>query len=210
MEIRLEKVEKTFENKVILNNINYTFLPNKLIGITGKSGSGKTTLLNCIGLLESITKGQIFYNNNNVTKLSAKNRQKYYKKHIGFLFQNSGLVDSWTVNQNLDIGLAFIKASRKEKLQIKNDALKVVNLENMLNNKIYTLSGGEQQRVALARLLIKQTQVILCDEPSAALDEYNTEIVLNVLKSEAQKGKIVIVSSHDSFITKRCSELLEL
>jgi putative ABC transport system ATP-binding protein len=112
MEITLQNLYKEFFGKLILSNINYKFLPNRLIGITGKSGAGKTTLINCIGLLEPITKGRIYYDNRDVTKIKNSLRQKYYKDVIGFLFQNNGLIDSWNANANLDIGLEFIRKSK--------------------------------------------------------------------------------------------------
>jgi putative ABC transport system ATP-binding protein len=201
--IQLMRVGKSFGSKRLFYVDNLNLISGDLIAISGVSGSGKSTFLYCLGLVEKFSEGKIFFDNIDVTSLSESKKLKLYKHDIGFLFQNYGLIDDITVSKNLDIVVNNRKDSGN-KLELKVNALKKVGLENKLNTLVYTLSGGEQQRVAAAMLIIKQPRLILCDEPSAALDRANAQIVMDVLRDFSEQGSLVLVASHDQFIIDLC------
>lgn len=129
----------------------------------------------------------------------------YFRTKIGFLFQNFALVDNKTVKENLNL----IRKDCKTDLSIE-DALQIVGLVEKINKKVYTLSGGEQQRVALARLMLKKCDIVLADEPTGSLDRKNAESVLNILKQLNEKGKTIILVTHDEYIKKQGNTVVSL
>ena len=129
----------------------------------------------------------------------------YFKTKIGFLFQNFALVENKTVKENLRL----VKRDCKNDVSIE-EALQIVDLSDKLNQKIYTLSGGEQQRIALARLMIKKCDIILADEPTGSLDKKNSDMVMDILKSLNKKGKTIIIVTHDEEIKKSGKRVVEL
>lgn len=144
-------------------------------------------------------------------KLSAQDRRAFFKGTLGFLFQNYGLVDSWTVRQNLEVPLKMRKGlARKDYPSVCRDVLKRVGLEGMEKEKIYTLSGGEQQRVALARLMLKKPTIILADEPTSSLDAANSRMVMEVLREFADQGATVLISTHGQEAIDACDGTLRI
>ncbi|MDA9470746.1 hypothetical protein C240_887 [Enterococcus sp. 5H] len=170
-----------------------------MLGIIGASGCGKTTLLNCIGQLEKLTHGSIIYGDNQITK---KNKKNFFKYEAGFLFQNFALMDNETVKENL-------KIVSDDESRIKS-LLKKHGIGELLNSKVYELSGGEQQRVALVRLILKNPKIIFADEPTASLDKKNGEFVMEVLKDFSSQGKIVLVVTHNQDFIKYFDRIINL
>jgi putative ABC transport system ATP-binding protein len=210
VDIIIRNLSKSFDGRTLWKNLNYNISAGKMTAITGKSGSGKTTLLNCIGLLENIDTGQVIFGENDVTRSSYRKKLKLFRHTIGFLFQNYGLISEWTVDKNLDIALEYSKIPKNRRTGDKLRILEYVGLKSKAHAKVYSLSGGEQQRVALAKLVLKEAKIILCDEPSAALDEDNANIVVSLLKDLAYKGCTVIISTHDKSVVSQCDETIEL
>lgn len=207
MEIELKNIYKKFANKDLFNGFNLTVEKGEMVAITGRSGKGKSTLLNIIGLLERPDAGDVIIQGNK-NPWSEKKQISLYRYTIGYLFQNYALIDQETVSKNLDIALAYIKSPNKQKL--KEEALERVGLLDMLNSKVYQLSGGEQQRIALARLMLKKNDIILADEPTGSLDLTNRDHVLDILKSLNKDGKTVIIVTHDPKVAEECSRIVEL
>ena len=170
---------------------------------SGPSGCGKTTLLNMIGAIEKIDIGEITVNGIDIK--NKRNHLNYFRTKIGFLFQNFALVDNKTVKENLKL----IRKDCKTNLSIE-EALRIVGLNEKLNKKVYTLSGGEQQRVALARLMLKKCDIILADEPTGSLDKNNADTVLSILKKLNKQGKTIILVTHDEEIKKQGSRVVNL
>ncbi|MEG2773562.1 MAG: ATP-binding cassette domain-containing protein, partial [Lactococcus sp.] len=129
---------------------------------------------------------------------------------ISFLFQDFGLVEEETINFNLEIGLKYSKLSRKEKVKQKKEALNAVNLNKKLSTTISSLSGGEKQRVALARIILKPSILILADEPTGSLDSLNRDIVTDILFKQSIDGKAVIIVTHDEELAKKGNKTIEL
>lgn len=188
--IEVKNLTKRFGDHTLYENLNFTINDRDFIIISGESGKGKTTLLNMIGSLEKPTSGQIIIDGLDVSK--RKNPKKLFSDKIGFLFQNFVLMEDKTVEQNLRI----IKNRDSSNITIM-EALKKVGLADKLKSKVYTLSGGEQQRIALARLMIKKCDIVLADEPTGSLDRKNADIVFHLLKELNNMGKTVIIVSHD-------------
>ncbi|WP_346887374.1 ATP-binding cassette domain-containing protein [Clostridium sp. UBA1056] len=201
--IEIKNISKKFDDNTIFSDFNLTIEDGDFIIFSGPSGCGKTTLLNMIGAIENIDGGEIIVDGMDIK--DKRNHLKYFRTKIGFLFQNFALVDNKTVKENLK----FIRKDCKTSLSIE-EALKIVGLEEKLNKKVYTLSGGEQQRVALARLMLKKCDVILADEPTGSLDKKNAKDVLNILKQLNEQGKTIILVTHDEDIKKQGNRVVNL
>ena len=204
--IEIKNLNKKFNDKVIFNNLNLTIEDGEMLAISGASGSGKTTLLNILGKLDKEYDGNIIIDNKNLKTITQTN---YLRNTIGYLFQNYALADNLTVTRNLDFSLKY---SDDKSLEAKENALEMVGLDpkEYLNKKIYTLSGGEQQRVALARLFLKPCSIILADEPTGSLDVRNRDVVLEILRKMNEHGKTVIVVTHDPYVLTVCDRVIKI
>lgn len=171
--------------------------------ISGESGSGKTTLLNMIGALERIDSGQITVEGIDIMR--RRNQLSYYRNTVGFLFQNFVLLEEKTVYQNLNM----IRKGNRSTISIQ-EALEKVGMSDFVNAKVYTLSGGEQQRIALARLMVKKCDLILADEPTGSLDEKNAKKVMSILKQMNEKGTTIILVTHSEELKQQGGRVIEL
>ncbi|MEG2923554.1 MAG: ABC transporter ATP-binding protein [Oscillospiraceae bacterium] len=196
--IEITSLKKSYGEHVIFNNFSANIKDNEFVIFSGSSGCGKSTLLNILGWIEAYDSGSVTVDGFNLSKKNQ--RLKYYREKVGFLFQNFALVDNKTVKQNLDM----VHKEARTTLDVK-DALSAVGLPDVLNQKVYTLSGGEQQRVALARLMMKKCDIILADEPTGSLDRKNADIVTEILKKLQENGKTIIVATHDEQM-KKCGD----
>lgn len=205
--VELENVSKSYGDKNVLNNLSFKIKEGTFNVIMGASGSGKSTILNIIGLLDKATSGDvILFGQKNIRPFSMKAEQML-KNKIGYLFQNFALIENETVANNLKLALENVRGNKKEKISV---ALKEVGLEGYENKKIFKCSGGEQQRVAIARLLLKPCELILADEPTGSLDIKNREIVVKLLKNMQEQGKTIIVVSHDPFFEEIADNIIDL
>ncbi len=201
--ISIRNLQKSFDDKVLFDNFNLDIPDGSFVVISGESGSGKSTLLNMIGGIEEPDSGTITVDGFDVTGKGSK--RKYYRDVVGFLFQNFALLENKTVKENLEM----IQKAGRSGVEI-GEALDKVGLTDVLNKKVYKLSGGEQQRIALARLMIKKCSVILADEPTGSLDKRNSEVVMSVLHDLNLQGKTVIVVTHDEGIVSRADNVVYL
>lgn len=201
--VEIKNLKKSFGDRVLFNDLNMKIDDGEFVVFSGMSGCGKTTLLNMIGSLESIDEGQIIVDGIDISL--RKNQQKYLSQKVGFLFQNFALIEDKTVLDNLEI----IKKSNRSDVTI-DEALESVGLLDAKNKKIYTLSGGEQQRIALARLMIKKCDLILCDEPTGSLDRENGEKIMSIIWDMNKKGKTVILVTHDEKYKHNGGRIVEI
>ena len=199
--IRIENLNKSFGDHYIFKNFTFTIKQGDFVIFSGKSGSGKTTLLNMIGGIEQFDSGMILIddldlsNNNDIIKL--------YREKIGFLFQNFALVEYKTVEENI----LMIDKKYRNDVTVAS-VLDKVGLSGYEKRKIFTLSGGEQQRIAIARLLMKKCSIVLADEPTGSLDSYNAEIVMKHINELNKIGKTIIMVTHDEKLKKLGKEPL--
>lgn len=201
--IELNNVNKKYGDKVLFSNYNLHIAKGEFVVISGESGSGKTTLLNMIGALERIDSGQITVEGIDIMR--RRNQSSYYRNTVGFLFQNFVLLEEKTVYQNLNM----IRKGNRSTISIQ-EALEKVGMSDFVNAKVYTLSGGEQQRIALARLMVKKCDLILADEPTGSLDEKNAKKVMSILKQMNEKGTTIILVTHSEELKQQGGRVIEL
>ncbi|MFR1740002.1 MAG: ATP-binding cassette domain-containing protein [Clostridia bacterium] len=205
--VEVLNVSKSFGDKTIFEDYTYQFKKGCFYIIRGESGCGKSTLLNMIGLLDKPDSGQICLYGNQVKSIHSKQARLYRKEKLGYVFQNYVLIEDETVYNNLKLVLPLID---KNNDKLISEALKQVGLENYENKKIYTLSGGEQQRISIARLLIKKCEIILADEPTGNLDKKNSDIIFNVFKYLKDQGKTIIMVTHSHVELDFVDEFIDL
>lgn len=206
--IKVEHLTKKFKEKTIFENIKCNLEAGKSYAIVGNSGAGKTTFLNVISGLEEPTSGKVIIDD---LLVNTKNQRKLYREYCGFVFQNFALIDTETVRQNLRLGLANQKLAKTVADAKMKAALSQVGLASIpLNQKIYTLSGGEQQRVALARIILKEPKIIFADEPTGSLDTDNGQIVLKTLLTNFGPTVTVVIATHDSAVWQQCDYVIKI
>ena len=203
----LVKEYGTDNNKVIANdNISFEIDEGEFVVILGPSGAGKSTLLNIIGGMDSATSGSINVFGKEIVGLNDKELTKYRREDIGFVFQFYNLIPNLTVLENVELAGQIVKQSKPAE-----DILKQVGLENRMNNFPSQISGGEQQRVAIARAIAKNPQLLLCDEPTGALDYKTGKNILNILKEYCKNEKrTVIIITHNSSIAQAADKVIEI
>ncbi|MBR0528623.1 MAG: ATP-binding cassette domain-containing protein [Ruminococcus sp.] len=201
--IELKNVTKAFGTNILFSGLTFDIKDGDFVVFSGKSGCGKSTMLNLIGGIEKVTEGNIIVDGMDITK--NINRVKYFSEKVGFLFQNFALSENKTVLKNLEM------VAKKNRTEVSIDeALREVGMLAKKNEKVFTLSGGEQQRIALARLMIKKCDIILADEPTGSLDKGNATTVIDILKKLNDKGKTVIMVTHDEELKKVGKRIIAL
>ena len=203
----LVKEYGTDNNKVIANdNISFEIDEGDFVVILGPSGAGKSTLLNIIGGMDSATSGSINVFGKEIVGLNDKELTRYRREDIGFVFQFYNLIPNLTVLENVELAGQIVKQSKPAE-----DILKQVGLEHRMNNFPSQISGGEQQRVAIARAIAKNPQLLLCDEPTGALDYKTGKNILNILKEYCKNEKrTVIIITHNSSIAQAADKVIEI
>lgn len=201
--IHIQKLCKAFGDRVLFHDYDLTVAAGEYVTFAGASGCGKTTLLHMIGALEPVDSGHILVDGLDISK--RRHQARYFSETVGFLFQNFALMEDKTVAQNLRL----IRGKNRSDVTLE-EALARVGLSDKLHSRVYTLSGGEQQRVALARLMLKRCSLILADEPTGSLDRTNADAVMDILESLNREGKTVLVVTHDEEIMRRSHRLIRL
>jgi len=196
MKIEIKNISKDINGKKIIKDINWKINSGTLVSIKGNSGSGKTTLLNIISLLDKPTVGKILFDEKEVTNIKLRKKRELFKYNIGFIFQNYGLLENSSVKDNLQMGLRFQKLNNKQKRLKMEAVLEQVNLSLDLSEKVTSLSGGEQQRIGLARCILKNSNLIIADEPTASLDSENENMMMRKFKELKNKGCTIILTTH--------------
>ena len=183
----------------------------EMISIIGPSGSGKTTLLNIIGGLDQATAGIVHVGNTEVTALSTSQLVEYRRKTVGHIFQTLNLIPTLTAAENIELPMIALGVSRKKRKERIEELLEIIGLTERANHKPEELSGGEQQRVAIAVALANDAPVILADEPTGELDTVNSKIVVDYLvKVNRELGKTIIMVTHDSSVARAADRILRI
>ena len=202
--ITLTKLTKSFGTRVLWENLDLTVEPGRMLALVGASGSGKTTLLNCMGLLEKPSGGRILFEGTDVTRMGPGKQRRFRRDHLGYLFQNYALIENATVTANLDV------VGRRGTRPDQAAALERVGLAGRGKEKVHYLSGGEQQRVALARLMVKKPSLVLADEPTGALDADNGAMVVDVLRQMSREGCAVVIATHNDAVRDACDSAFDV
>lgn len=200
MTIDLLNVSKSFGSKKIFTDLNLKFESGKSYALIGGSGSGKSTLLNIIGRLEKIDSGNVLVDKQDIWKIKERT---FFKNTVGYVFQNYSLIDNKTVYDNLSL-------ITKDKKTITDVLEKVGLSSDYLHQKIYELSGGQAQRVAIARMLMKPRKIILADEPTGALDDEIGKEIIRLLLNEKDEDKYVIIATHDPAVYNEVDVIIDM
>lgn len=208
--IKIEHLAKSFGERTVFQDINLQFAAGKVYALIGNSGCGKTTLLNILAKLESYEKGSISISYRGQELKQIKSHH-FFKNELGYLFQNYGLLKNETIAANLELGLIGQKWTKQEKKKREEEVLEKVGLNYLtLDQKIYELSGGEAQRVALAKVILKDPPLILADELTAVLDPETSQEIMNLLLSLKKPDRLIIFATHNPVIWEKADEVIRL
>ncbi|MGH3741558.1 MAG: ABC transporter ATP-binding protein [Micromonosporaceae bacterium] len=202
-------VRKQYGDRAVLDDFDLEIEAADMVALTGPSGTGKSTVLNLIGLLDAPDHGEVRIFGSKAPKPRTRAANRLLRRHLGYLFQNFAFIDSASVEENLEIALTYsgVRASKKRRIA---EALERVGLPGIERRKIFSLSGGEQQRVAVARLWLKPCEVVLADEPTGSLDDENRDIVLKLLQELNKAEKTIVIVTHDETVASSCSRTVTL
>ena len=208
--IKLSKVYKSFDKRVVLSDIALSVSNKEYVCITGESGAGKTTLLNLIGLLDKPDSGEISINGK--THFTSREILKLRRNFFGYIFQDYLLMNDKTVQENINISKNILKYENgKQDEKDINEIMERVRLDSAyLNKKVYQLSGGEQQKVAIARMLLKPYELVLADEPTGNLDYKNKNEIIEIFKEIKRNGKTIICVTHDKDVADSADRVINL
>lgn len=193
-----------------LDGLNLSLPRGSFVVVRGPSGCGKSTLLNLIGLLDRPTTGSLVVEGTELTTLDNAKAAWFRREYIGFLFQDAGLIEPMTVAMNVATPLIYRETPLGMRSDLTMAALEHVGLADRAGSAVGELSGGERQRVGLARALVTDPAILICDEPTAALDEQNSIAIAALLSARASEGRTVICSSHDPIVIARAGYVVPL
>lgn len=212
--IELKDVCKTYkygkEETKALDNINLTIKDGEFVAVIGNSGSGKSTLLNVIGCMDLMDSGSYILNGQEISGIKINKLHKARKESISFVFQNFALLNHYTVFENVEVPLLAKKVRKSERKRIVKEKLELMGIYDLKSKLPTKISGGQQQRCAIARALASDNNIILADEPPGALDSKTGEEIMNVLKELNGMGKTVIIVTHNMDIAKQTDRILEM
>ena len=211
--IELENIhvdlKSSFETINVLKGINLKIFKNESVGIIGESGAGKSTLIMCIAGLELISKGKILFNNLPIHNLKEDDLALYRSKNIGVIFQSFNLLPSMTALENVNLPIEISGNFKNNKMGM--ELLTAVGLKNRIFHYPHQLSGGEQQRVAIARSLISNPEILIADEPTGNLDKKNSEDVIKLIfQLKKDFGSTLILVTHDTSVAKLCDRIIKI
>ncbi|MGH3376033.1 MAG: ABC transporter ATP-binding protein [Actinoallomurus sp.] len=209
--IEIEKLSKSFGTRTIWSGVTLALNPGDMLALVGPSGSGKSTLLNCLGLLETPSAGAIRYEGKDIVQFGERAKRRFRRDALGYLFQNYALIENATVAVNLEIVAKPRSPLHRGRPRADTaEALERVGLAGREKEKVSRLSGGEQQRVALARLIVKQPALVLADEPTGALDHENTVMVVDTLREMSNAGCAVVIATHNDYVRDRSNTTFDV
>lgn len=204
MEIKADDICVSIHGKEILKDVNIEMRNGEMVAITGASGCGKTTLLNCLGLTQPIKGGKITIFGNDVTNWKDKEKTKFWQEHATFIYQDYGIIEEESVAFNITLN------KKEKKLSDVHKVLQQVGLKDKENDLAIILSGGEKQRLGIARAIFKKASIIYADEPTASLDTENRESIISLLRQCAKQGCIVVLATHDERLVNMCDKVIHL
>ena len=205
-----KKYGKKSTSFTALKDINLKIKKGESVAIVGKSGSGKSTLMHLIALLDKPTKGQVYIDGKNSTRLSNNELNRIRNRKFGFVFQQFFMNANDTVLENVLLPLKIAKVSRFKRKKLAEKALKIVELDKKAGNKANDLSGGQKQRVCIARAIVNDPEVIFADEPTGNLDSTTGEKITKLLFDLNKKGVTLIIVTHDEDLAKLCSRVIRI
>ena len=209
--LQVDALNKSFGSNTVLHNISFEIESGESVALVGPSGCGKSTLLNIIGLLETLDSGTINLEGKTYPSINSKKATLMRRTEINYLFQSFALINDWKVSKNLLLALQYTKLSKQEQERLIRTALENYGIGEKFDAVVNELSGGEKQRVAIVRAMIKPGNLILADEPTGSLDKAMATIVIDsLLDSVHANHKTLLMVTHDMGIAQRCDRIIEL
>lgn len=212
--IKLQNLSKVYRTEYMettaLNSINLHIAKGEFVAVMGPSGCGKSTLLNVVGMIDSPSAGEYYFDGEEVGHRSENDLVDLRKSNIGFIFQNFNLIDDLSVAENVDLPLLYMGLSKTERNRRVEEALTLVGLQSRARHKPLELSGGQQQRVAVARAVVGDPKLILADEPTGNLDTKNGDDVMNMLGMLRDKGVTILMVTHAPEHGARADRIIEM
>ncbi|ACN98484.1 lipoprotein-releasing system ATP-binding protein LolD [Sulfurihydrogenibium azorense Az-Fu1] len=208
--LSVKNIEKIIGQEKILKNVNLSVKKGEFLSIIGPSGSGKSTLLYILGLLDSPTSGEVIVEGSSVSFKDKNKLATFRNKKFGFVFQFHYLVNELTLEENVMVPMLKAKVDKKVAKEKANVLLEKLGLKGKENRKPYQISGGEQQRVSIARALSNDPDILIADEPTGNLDSKNTEKVMEIFKQINQEGKTIIMVTHETDLAERTDRIVKM
>ncbi|MEQ8953881.1 MAG: ABC transporter ATP-binding protein [Gammaproteobacteria bacterium] len=212
--IKLKKLSKVYRTAYMettaLNDINIHIGRGEFVAVMGPSGCGKSTLLNIVGMIDSPSSGEYFFDGEEIGHRSENELVDLRKNNIGFIFQNFNLIDDLSVAENVDLPLLYLGVPKKERRAKVARALELVGLDSRARHKPQELSGGQQQRVAVARSVVSDPKLILADEPTGNLDTKNGDEVMHMLDVLKQQGSTILMVTHSPEHGERADRIIHM
>lgn len=212
--IILKDIHKTYgkgnNSLEALKGIDLTINNGEMLAVMGASGSGKTTLLNIIGTIDRPTSGEYYIDSVRMDELSVKEMAVFRNRIFGFVMQDYALISHYSAMKNIMLPLHYTKLSRTEKKLRAMRLIEAMKLENRKDALPSQMSGGQKQRVAIARALVNDAKILLCDEPTGALDSANAKEIMSILKKLNSEGRTVVIVTHDHSIAQKCDRIVEI
>ena len=212
--ISLDNVSKIYGSGInkteALKGITIKVNKGEMVAIIGKSGSGKTTLLNILGGMDTATSGKYVFGNTVVSNLKKDKLDMFRRENVSFVFQNFALMNEYTVYENIELPLIAKKINKKERKKVIKEVLELMKISELSNKLPSKISGGQQQRCAIARAIASGNDLILADEPTGALDKVTGNMIIDYLAEINKEGKTLIIVTHDESIAARCDRIIRI
>ena len=211
--LKLNSISKTFETSKklkVIKNLSYTFNKGKIYSLMGPSGSGKSTLLNLISLIDNPSNGSIKFNDHEINYAEKEENDKFRAKKIGIVYQQNNLLPDFTSLENIYLASLSINNDKDVAISKAKQLLKKIGLSNRADHYPSQLSGGEAQRIAIARAIINDPEIILADEPTGSLDMRTAKVIFNLLKDQKRSDRLIIFATHNRFFGNKADCLLEI
>ncbi|WP_028950678.1 ABC transporter ATP-binding protein [Sulfurihydrogenibium subterraneum] len=208
--LSVKNIEKVIGQEKILKNINLSVNKGEFLSIIGPSGSGKSTLLYILGLLDSPTKGEVIVENQVISFKDKNKLATLRNKKFGFVFQFHYLINELTLEENVMVPMLKAKVNKNVAREKANILLEKLGLKGKENRKPYQISGGEQQRVSIARALSNDPDILIADEPTGNLDSKNTEKVMEIFKQINQEGKTIVMVTHEIDLAEKTDRIVKM
>ena len=211
--LELINISKTFETTKklkVIKNLSYSFNKGKIYSLMGPSGSGKSTLLNLISLIDNPSNGSIKFNDHEINYAEKEENDKFRAKKIGIVYQQNNLLPDFTSLENIYLASLSINNDKDVAISKAKQLLKKIGLSNRADHYPSQLSGGEAQRIAIARAIINDPEIILADEPTGSLDMRTAKVIFNLLKDQKRSDRLIIFATHNRFFGNKADCLLEI
>lgn len=210
--IKLEDATKKYTGQsngtIALDKVNLEIAEGEMVAVVGPSGCGKSTLLNILGGMDQLTSGRYFFDDQNVSSFGSIKSHRFRKENIGFVFQNFSLLNRYTVYENLEMPL-LARNQKNYKKRIM-DCLEQLGIAENAKQLPQKLSGGQQQRCAIGRALMSDCRLLLCDEPTGALDSKTGMEIMDIICGESLRGKTIVIATHDVNVAARCNKQIKM